>query len=151
MKSLLVVSILVAMTASTLAQTTRTTSPEGTMSESQKGGPASRESKPNAGGQETVTKGAGPTSAKHRTRHRRLRRNTSTKIVSVVCACGQTALAQKPPALAGAFSLRIQMELRHEGVQKGTPWNVFWLADLFIHRGRWKGVPNANAFQAKRF
>jgi hypothetical protein len=31
------------------------------MSESQKGGPASRESKPNAGGQETVTKGAGPT------------------------------------------------------------------------------------------
>jgi hypothetical protein len=58
MKSLLVVSILVAMTASTLAQTTRTTSPE-----SQKGGPASRESKPNAGGQETVTKGAGPTSA----------------------------------------------------------------------------------------
>jgi hypothetical protein len=33
------------------------------MSESQKGGPASRESKPNAGGQETVTKGAGPTSA----------------------------------------------------------------------------------------
>jgi hypothetical protein len=73
------------------------------MSESQKGGPASRESKPNAGGQETVTKGAGPTSAKHRTRHRRLRRNTSTKIVSVVCACGQTALAQKPPALAGFF------------------------------------------------
>ena len=63
MKSLLVVSILVAMTASTLAQTTRTTSPEGTMSESQKGGPASRESKPNAGGQETVTKGAGLTSA----------------------------------------------------------------------------------------
>ena len=44
MKSLLVVSILVAMTASTLAQTTRTTSPEGTM-------------------RETVTKGAGPTSA----------------------------------------------------------------------------------------
>jgi hypothetical protein len=33
------------------------------MSESQKGGPTSRESKPNAGGQETVTKGAGPTSA----------------------------------------------------------------------------------------
>jgi hypothetical protein len=33
------------------------------MSESQKGGPASRESKPNAGGQETVIKGAGPTGA----------------------------------------------------------------------------------------
>jgi hypothetical protein len=65
MKNLLVVSILVAMTsASAFAQTTTpTTSPEGTMSESQKGGPASRESKPNAGGQETVTKGAGPTRA----------------------------------------------------------------------------------------
>ena len=33
------------------------------MTESQKGGPATRESKPNAGGQETVTKGAGPTNA----------------------------------------------------------------------------------------
>ena len=33
------------------------------MSESQKGGPASRKSKPNAGGQETVTKGAGQTGA----------------------------------------------------------------------------------------
>ena len=64
--------------------------------------------------------------AKHRTRHRRRRRNAGTKIVSVVCACGQTALAKKPPALAGAFSFRrIKMQLRHEGVQKGTPWNVF--------------------------
>jgi hypothetical protein len=63
MRSLVVASILVAMTsASAFAQTkTPTSSPEGTMSESQKGGPASRESKPNAGGQETVTKGAGPT------------------------------------------------------------------------------------------
>jgi hypothetical protein len=63
MKSLVVASILVAMTASTFAQSTKTTSPEGTMTESQKGGPAARESKPNAGGQETATKGAGPTNA----------------------------------------------------------------------------------------
>jgi hypothetical protein len=65
MRSLVIASILVAMTsASAFAQTkTPTTSPEGTMSESQKGGPASRESKPNAGGQETVTKGAGQTGA----------------------------------------------------------------------------------------
>ena len=60
MRSLVVASILVAMTVPTLAQT-KTTDPESTMTESQKGGPASRESKPNAGGQETVTKGAGPT------------------------------------------------------------------------------------------
>jgi hypothetical protein len=63
MKSLLAASILIALAVPSLAQTTRTTSPEGTMSESQKGGPASRESKPNAGGQEAVTKGAGPTNA----------------------------------------------------------------------------------------
>jgi hypothetical protein len=68
MKSLLVASILIAVAAPSLAQTTRTTSPEGTMSESQKGGPASRESKPNAGGQEVVTKGAGPTNASPNTR-----------------------------------------------------------------------------------
>jgi hypothetical protein len=61
---ILVATVLVAMTAvPTLAQSTRTTSPEGTMTETQKGGPASRESKPNSGGQETVTKGAGPTNA----------------------------------------------------------------------------------------
>ena len=63
MKSLLVFSILIALAAPSLAQTTRTNSPEGTMTESQKGGPASRESKPSAGGQEAVTKGAGPTNA----------------------------------------------------------------------------------------
>jgi hypothetical protein len=63
MKSLLVFSVLIALAAPSLAQTTRTTSPEGTMTESQKGGPASRESKPSAGGQEAVTKGAGPTKA----------------------------------------------------------------------------------------
>ena len=64
MRSLVVASILVAMTsASAFAQTKPpTSSPEGTMSESQKGGPASRKSKPNAGRQ-TVTKGAGPTGA----------------------------------------------------------------------------------------
>jgi hypothetical protein len=43
MKSLVVASILVAMTASTFAQSTKTTSPEGTMTESQKGGPAARD------------------------------------------------------------------------------------------------------------
>jgi hypothetical protein len=102
MKSLLVVSILVAMTASTLAQTTRTTSPEGTMSESQKGGPASRESKPNAGGQETVTKGAGPTSATPSTgRGTGAAGGRRHQNISVVCACGQTVLAF--PALGGLF------------------------------------------------
>jgi hypothetical protein len=63
MKSLLVASVLIAMTVPTFAQSTKTTSPEGTMTETQMGGPATRESKPNAGGQETVTKGTGPTNA----------------------------------------------------------------------------------------
>ena len=61
MRSLVVASILVAMTAPAFAQSTKTTTPESTMTETQKGGPASKESKPSAGGQETVTKGAGPT------------------------------------------------------------------------------------------
>ena len=69
MKSLLVLAILVAMTGTTVAQTTRADSPEGTMTESQKGGPASRESKPNAAGQQTVTKGAGQTEATPRDGH----------------------------------------------------------------------------------
>jgi hypothetical protein len=60
MRSLLVASILVAMTSASAFAQTKTTDPDSTMTESQKGGPASRESKPNAGGQETVTKGAGP-------------------------------------------------------------------------------------------
>jgi hypothetical protein len=60
MRSLVVASILVAMTMPTFAQT-KTTTPESTMTETQKGGPASKESKPNAGGQGTVTKGAGST------------------------------------------------------------------------------------------
>jgi hypothetical protein len=63
--------------------------------------------------------------AKHRTRHRRLRRNTSTKIVSVVCACGQTALAQKPPALAGLFHSEYKNGASPQVFKKGTPWNVF--------------------------
>jgi hypothetical protein len=78
-----------------------------------------------------------------------------TKIIpafSNVALIAESVDASCIPVLAGAFSFRrIKVELRHEGVQKGTPWNVFWLADLSIHRGRWKGVPNANAFQAKRF
>jgi hypothetical protein len=61
MRSLVVASILVAMTSASAFAQTKTTDPDSTMTESQKGGPASRESKPNAGGQETVTKGAGPT------------------------------------------------------------------------------------------
>ena len=63
MRSLVVASILVAMTSASAFAQTKTTDPDSTMTESQKGGPASRESKPNAGGQETVTKGAGPTGA----------------------------------------------------------------------------------------
>jgi hypothetical protein len=61
MRSLVVASILVAMTSASAFAQTKTTDPDSTMTESQKGGPASRESKPNAGGQETVTKGAGST------------------------------------------------------------------------------------------
>ena len=63
MRSLVVASILVAMTLASAFAQTKTTDPDSTMTESQKGGPASRETKPNAGGQETVTKGAGPTGA----------------------------------------------------------------------------------------
>jgi hypothetical protein len=63
MRSLVIASILVAMTVPALAQSTRTTDPDSTMTETQKGGPASKESKPNAGGQQNVTKGAGPTNA----------------------------------------------------------------------------------------
>ncbi|MGB7831033.1 MAG: hypothetical protein WBL84_02380, partial [Xanthobacteraceae bacterium] len=68
-----------------------------------------------------------------------------------VCVRSNGASPKAPRSRGGFFIQTIKMQLRHEGVQKGTPWNVFWLADLSIHRGRWKGVPNANAFQAKRF
>lgn len=66
MKRLLILSILVAMAAPALAQSTRTqpqtrtTDPDATITESQKGGPASKESLPGAGGQQAVTKPATP-------------------------------------------------------------------------------------------
>ena len=66
MKRLLVASIVLAMAAPAFAQSTRTqsqtrtTDPDSTITESQKGGPASKESAPGAGGQQTVTKPATP-------------------------------------------------------------------------------------------
>jgi hypothetical protein len=68
MKRLLIASIVIAMAAPTFAQTrtqpqTRTTDPDATITESQKGGPASKESAPGAGGQQTVTKPATPNAA----------------------------------------------------------------------------------------
>ena len=66
MKRLLIVSIVLAMAAPAFAQSTRTqpqtrtTDPDSTITESQKGGPASKESAPGAGGQQTVTKPATP-------------------------------------------------------------------------------------------
>jgi hypothetical protein len=77
MKRLLIASIVLAMAGSAFAQSqtrptqpqTRTSDPDSTMTEMQKGGPASKESKPGAGGQQTVTKpttpnaGATPTPA----------------------------------------------------------------------------------------
>jgi hypothetical protein len=61
MKRLFVASIILAMATPTFAQSrtqpqTRTSDPESTMTETQKGGPASKESKPNAGGQQEVVK-----------------------------------------------------------------------------------------------
>jgi hypothetical protein len=61
MKRLLVASIVLAMAAPAFAQSqtrsqTRTTDPDSTMTETQKGGPASKESLPNSGGQQGVVK-----------------------------------------------------------------------------------------------
>jgi hypothetical protein len=61
MKSLLVASIVPAMAGSAFAQTrtqpqTRTSDPDSTMTEMQKGGPASKESTPGAGGEQGVVK-----------------------------------------------------------------------------------------------
>jgi hypothetical protein len=74
MKRLLVASIVLAMAAPAFAQTrtqsqsqTRTSDPDSTITESQKGGPASKESVPNAGGQETVVKPATPNAGTVRT------------------------------------------------------------------------------------
>jgi hypothetical protein len=63
MKRLLVASIVLAMAVPAFAQSTRTqpqtktTDPDSTMTEMQKGGPASKESKPNAAGEQKVMRG----------------------------------------------------------------------------------------------
>ncbi len=72
MKRLLIASIVLAMTAPAFAQTraqpqTRTTDPDSTMTESQKGGPAAKESVPGAGGQQSVVKPATPNAGAVRT------------------------------------------------------------------------------------
>ena len=69
MKCLLVASIALIMAAApAFAQSqTRTSDPDSTMTETQKGGPASKESKPNSGGQQTVVKPATPNAGKVRT------------------------------------------------------------------------------------
>ena len=73
MKRLLIASIAIAMAAPAFAQSTRTqpqtrtTDPDSTITESQKGGPASKESTPNAGGQQNVVKPATPNAGTVRT------------------------------------------------------------------------------------
>jgi len=68
MKRLLVALIVLAIAAPAFAQSqTRTSDPDSTMTETQKGGPASKESKPNSGGQQTVVKPATPNAGKVRT------------------------------------------------------------------------------------
>jgi uncharacterized protein YdeI (BOF family) len=73
MKRLLIASIVLAVAAPALAQSTRTqpktqtSDPDSTITESQKGGPASKESVPGAGGQQTVTKPATPNAGATRT------------------------------------------------------------------------------------
>ena len=68
MKRLLIASIVIAMAAPAFAQTrtqpqTRTTDPDSTITESQKGGPVFEELVPGAGGQQSVTKPATPNAA----------------------------------------------------------------------------------------
>jgi len=68
MKRLLVALIVLAIAAPAFAQSqTRTSDPDSTMTETQKGGPASKESKPNSAGQQTVVKPATKNAAKVRT------------------------------------------------------------------------------------
>jgi len=62
MKRLLIASVVVALAAPAFAQT-RTADPDATITESQKGGPSSKESVPGAGGQQSVTKPATPNAA----------------------------------------------------------------------------------------
>jgi hypothetical protein len=68
MKHLLIAAIVLAMAAPAFAQTqtrsqTRTNDGDSTMTETQKGGPASKESMLNAGGQQSVVK-TGTTNAR---------------------------------------------------------------------------------------
>jgi hypothetical protein len=72
MKRLLVASIVLAMTVPAFAQTrtqsqTRTTDPDATITESQRGGPAAKESMPNSGGQQSVVKPSTPNAGAVRT------------------------------------------------------------------------------------
>jgi hypothetical protein len=73
MKRLMIASIVLAMAVPAFAQSTRTqpqtrtTDPDSTITESQKGGPASKESVPGTGGQQTVTKPATPNAGATRT------------------------------------------------------------------------------------
>ena len=67
MKRLLIASMVLAMAAPAFAQAqtrtqpqTRTTDPDATINETQKGGPAAKESVPNSGGQQSVVKPATP-------------------------------------------------------------------------------------------
>jgi hypothetical protein len=65
--------------------------------------------------------------ARRRTPYRRRGRNTSTKIVVWVRSKGACL---KPPFSWGLFHSDVQTELRAEGVQKETPWNVFLIGRL---------------------
>ena len=73
MKRLMIASIVLAMAVPAFAQSTRTqpqtrtTDPDSTITESQKGGPASKESVPGTGGQQTVTKPTTPNAGATRT------------------------------------------------------------------------------------
>jgi hypothetical protein len=62
MKRLIIASIVLTMAGSAFAQSrmqpqTQTSDPDSTMTEMQKGGPSSKESKPNAAGEQKVMKG----------------------------------------------------------------------------------------------
>jgi hypothetical protein len=73
MKRLMIASIVLAMAVPAFAQSTRTqpqtrtTDPDSTITESRKGGPASKESVPGTGGQQPVTKPATPNAGATRT------------------------------------------------------------------------------------
>ena len=82
------------------------------MSESQKGGPASREFSQNAGGQETVTKGAGRSAhyAERWEREWRWRNGSAEEIApdsaAVRLGLGLTAHGKQSPAIVPGFYFR---------------------------------------------